>query len=595
MLTMSSLTLKRSTHILLLLTLALVLGACSLLDQQQEDGETPVAEATDAPPDAGEVTAEADVEDVEILVLESFPVQVNVIAMGTLPDGCTTLNEPTPRQEGNTFVINLTTTRLEDEVCTQAVVPFDKIVSLDVEGLAAGTYRVAVNGVTDTFTLDVDNVAQEEPDTEGDEAQPTAEAGSAEAGSISGRVWHDLCAVSGGEGGQEAVPSDGCVAVDDGYQADGTMDADEPGIEGITVTLGEGACPADGLDSTTTDADGAFTFADLEPGSYCVTVDALADENATVLVPGDWTSPEPEEDTEVVASTVEIADGAGSGDVNFGWDYEFLPEPDEGQTASKDCTDAATFQADVTVQDDEVLPATFVFTKTWQLQNSGTCTWDENYELVHAYGDTLSAPEVIPLQATVAPTETVELSAPMIAPQLNGTYRSEWLLRNELGETFGIPGPFWTQIVVNDSDPDAGSYVTGVVWEDSCEAGEDEETAPEGCVARAEGGFVGDGEYDVGEARIEGVTVALAEGACPADTVLTTTTTDAEGRFAFEELEAGSYCVFVDAASAENEALLMPGVWTWPEISEEPVGYDINVVDGDTITDTYFGWDFQFE
>ncbi|HSM57757.1 MAG TPA: SdrD B-like domain-containing protein, partial [Candidatus Sulfomarinibacteraceae bacterium] len=584
------LTLKRCSHILLLLALAVVLGACSLLDQQQDDADTPVAEATDTPTDdGGQVTAEANVEDVEILVLESFPVQVNVIAIGTLPDGCTSLNEPTPRLEGNTFVINLTTTRLEDEVCTQAVVPFDKIVSLDVEGLSAGTYRVAVNGVTDTFTLDVDNVAQEEPT--GDEGQPTADAGS-----ISGRVWHDLCAVAGGEGGQAAVPSDGCVAVDDGYQANGIMEEDEPGIEGVVVTLGEGACPSDGLDSTTTGADGEFSFSGLEPGAYCVTVDALTDENATILVPGDWTSPQPEDNTATVASTVDVTAGAGSGDVNFGWDYQFLPEPDEGLTAAKDCTDSASFQADITVQDNEILPPGFVFTKTWQLENSGTCTWDDNYALVLAYGDPIGASqEVIPLQETVAPTGTVQLSVPMVAPDLNGTYRGEWLLRNELGDTFGIPGPFWTQIVITSSIPEVGSYVNGLVWADSCDAADDAETAPDGCVAREEGGFVADGVYDVAEARIEGVTVALAEGACPAEGSVQTTTTDAYGRYAFTELEAGTYCVFIDAAASQNQALLMPGLWSWPEVSEDPVGYTVELVDGDTVTDAYFGWDFQFE
>jgi inhibitor of cysteine peptidase len=42
-------------------------------------------------------------------------------------------------------------------MCTQIVVPFEESIPLDVVGLPAGTYTVDVNGVTGSFTLDVDN------------------------------------------------------------------------------------------------------------------------------------------------------------------------------------------------------------------------------------------------------------------------------------------------------------------------------------------------------------------------------------------------------------------------------------------------------
>ena len=47
-------------------------------------------------------------------------------------------------------------------VCIQKIEPFQEIVVLDVYGLSAGTYYVDVNGIGDTFTLDVDNIL---PDT----------------------------------------------------------------------------------------------------------------------------------------------------------------------------------------------------------------------------------------------------------------------------------------------------------------------------------------------------------------------------------------------------------------------------------------------
>lgn len=106
----------------------------------------------------------ADVEEVDVLIMESFPVQVSAVARGSLRDGCTQIHEVRTRfEEGSqTFVVEITTVRDADAVCTQALVPFEERVELEVRGLPAGTYTVEVNGVRETFTLAVDNVA---PDT----------------------------------------------------------------------------------------------------------------------------------------------------------------------------------------------------------------------------------------------------------------------------------------------------------------------------------------------------------------------------------------------------------------------------------------------
>lgn len=99
----------------------------------------------------------ARVEQIEILILESFPVRVNVIARGNLPDGCTRIDQIEQQRQGNTFLVTITTARPADQMCTQALVPFEQVISLDVAGLKAGTYTVDVNGVQDTFELATDN------------------------------------------------------------------------------------------------------------------------------------------------------------------------------------------------------------------------------------------------------------------------------------------------------------------------------------------------------------------------------------------------------------------------------------------------------
>jgi inhibitor of cysteine peptidase len=99
----------------------------------------------------------APVEEIELLLLESFPVQVRAVIRGYLPDGCTHVDKVEQSRVGNEFRVRITTSRPADAMCTQVVIPLEETVALDVEGLPAGTYTVDVNGVTASFTLDVDN------------------------------------------------------------------------------------------------------------------------------------------------------------------------------------------------------------------------------------------------------------------------------------------------------------------------------------------------------------------------------------------------------------------------------------------------------
>ena len=93
----------------------------------------------------------------DIQIMESFPVQVSVTLQGDLPDGCTTIQSVESSLEGQTFTITFRTHRPAGQRCTQALVPVEDTVSLDVYGLPAGEYTVIANDLTETFTLDVDN------------------------------------------------------------------------------------------------------------------------------------------------------------------------------------------------------------------------------------------------------------------------------------------------------------------------------------------------------------------------------------------------------------------------------------------------------
>ncbi len=103
------------------------------------------------------VTGLASVDEIDILILESFPVQINVIARGNLPDPCTEISEVLQEREDDTLFITIKTYR-SPGFCIQVLAPFEEIIPLEVYGLPAGTYTVDVNGVQDTFDLLVDNI-----------------------------------------------------------------------------------------------------------------------------------------------------------------------------------------------------------------------------------------------------------------------------------------------------------------------------------------------------------------------------------------------------------------------------------------------------
>ena len=159
------------------------------------------------------------------------------------------------------------------------------------------------------------------------ESAPGASQPIANSASIQGWVWHDMCATAmDGELALSSAP-EGCIEALSplgDYRANGQMDGVEAGIGDLIIRLGEGACPATGLAETVTTAmDISYSFMELPAGTYCVSVNPSEEPNMTLLRPGIWTFPEVSEGT--IGTTVTVAEGENVFDINFGWDYQFLP------------------------------------------------------------------------------------------------------------------------------------------------------------------------------------------------------------------------------------------------------------------------------
>ena len=134
----------------------------------------------------------------------------------------------------------------------------------------------------------------------------------------------------------------------------------------------------------------------------------------------------------------------------------FTPLP----TATEIPCDRAVFVTDVTVPDGSDYSPGDVFTKTWRLKNTGSCTWTSGYDLVFVSGDQMGAPAATQLTSgTVGTNQNLDVSVQLTAPGSEGGYKGYFKLRNPQGVIFGIGATgsvaFWVEIeVLGPPEPD---------------------------------------------------------------------------------------------------------------------------------------------
>ena len=127
--------------------------------------------------------------------------------------------------------------------------------------------------------------------------------------------------------------------------------------------------------------------------------------------------------------------------------------PVQSPTAEAPCLKAgAGTPIDVSIPDGTKLIPEQTFSKTWRLQNVGTCTWTRLFTLVFFSGNSLNAIQTQALLDEVEPGEMVDITVEMEAPAKTGVYQSNWMLSDQNGELFGIgpngDAPFWVKIEV---------------------------------------------------------------------------------------------------------------------------------------------------
>jgi len=108
------------------------------------------------------------------------------------------------------------------------------------------------------------------------------------------------------------------------------------------------------------------------------------------------------------------------------------------EAEDRQCQDYATFLADVTYPDNSVVTTGETFTKTWEIRNDGGCTWGPGYTLQGVSGNFL---EVVPVEESfpiVQPSQTIQLSLVLTAPQETGEVSGSWVIERPEGDNVKI-------------------------------------------------------------------------------------------------------------------------------------------------------------
>jgi len=331
----------------------------------------------------------------------------------------------------------------------------------------------------------------------------------------------------------------------------GLVDGGETGIGGVTVELLDSTNTV--IATTTTDANGNYLFDNLIPGDYIVRIPASNFAAGGPLE--DW-----------VSSTGTNGSATGL--------YEAAPDPDNdvdnddngsfnsGAVVSAPITLSLNGEPDTAVDGDDTYGNMTVDFGFFEPASLGDYVWyDTTLNGVQDAGESGVPGVTVTLHnaaddSVVATTTTDANGAYLFDNLIPGTYYVVFsnlpagyaLVSNDLGGDDAL-----------DSDPDPFSGRTGNY---TLVPGQHEPTVDAGITPSNQlrlgnliwADYNDNGVVDPGEPGIPGVTVELLDATN--NTVLATTTTDANGNYLFSNLDTGSYIVRIPASAFGAGAVL---------------------------------------
>ena len=115
-----------------------------------------------------------------------------------------------------------------------------------------------------------------------------------------------------------------------------------------------------------------------------------------------------------------------------------------------------SFVRDLSIPDGSYMKPNERFTKIWQVQNTGSCTWNPGYYLALFKGTQMGADRVN-VDRSVPPGGVIDLSIKLTAPPSEGSYRGHFTMYTPTGIRFmtssGSQDGIWVDIQVQGSGP----------------------------------------------------------------------------------------------------------------------------------------------
>ena len=302
---------------------------------------------------------------------------------------------------------------------------------------------------------------------------PTLDAGIFQPASLGDYVWEDL-------------------------NGNGIQDDGDTGVEGITVNLKDEA--GDVIETTTTGADGSYSFDDLDPGTYSV----------QFVLPDEYEY-----------SPLNVGDDALDSDA------------DPVQDGMTETVTLESGDEETTLDAGVYLPASL-----------GDYVWEDlNANGIQDDGDT--GVEGVTVNLKDEAGDVIETTT----TEADGSYNFEGLDPGTYSVQFELPDGFvFSPLNVGDDalDSDANPTADGMTATTTLESGDNDPTLDAGIYQTTSlGDYVWNdlnfnGIQDDGDTGVEGVTVNLKD---ESGAVIETTTTGADGSYSFDDLVPGTYSV----------------------------------------------------
>ena len=169
---------------------------------------------------------------------------------------------------------------------------------------------------------------------------------------------------------------------------------------------------------------------------------APANTDTPVPIPTQAIATEPQA-TEPPAATETVATISATADI---------PRP----TNAPDCTNSASFVADVTIPDNTEVDGGATFVKTWRIANTGTCIWGPDYTLIHYSDERMGAPASVPLNVTF-PGQNLDISLSLTAPNSVGSHRANFVIKNPKGLIMKVNDDSRLWLIIQVKNPAAAT------------------------------------------------------------------------------------------------------------------------------------------